>query len=313
MRIASLEGSPSSLRNLGSYGIREKHGCNDGVENVMSDRPFEITAALENGHLIRSVGKAMAILHLIGESPRPLRITDLAKRLRMSSSVVSRLVSTLAEGGLVEQEEDTGRCYLGFGLAVLGDAALGRRDLDRLAAPIMAEISARFGTYVMLSRLHRGTVVTMLSRATESLQRDVKLNCLLPLHASASGKVLVAWLNPIKLQSILDSNPLDSFTPRTIISVESLMVELERVREQGFAIDDQELVQGHTQVAAPIRDHHGQVVAAISSGGSSPQIVGEELNTLIRVITQRSLEISRQLGFDKRSLQTPLLEVSAPR
>src|SRR5271168_3963534 len=194
----------------------------------MLERATEITDSLESGHLIRSVGKAMAILHVIGESPRPLRITDLAKRLHMSSSVVSRLVSTLAEGGLVEQEEDTGRCYLGFGLAVLGNAALGRRDLDRLALPIMTEISARFGTYAMLSRLHRGSVVTMLNRATESLQRDVKLNCLLPLHASASGKVLVAWLNPIKLQSILDSNPLDSFTPITIISLQSLMVEMKR-------------------------------------------------------------------------------------
>jgi DNA-binding IclR family transcriptional regulator len=279
----------------------------------MTERPFETNDVLESGHLIRSVGKAMAILHLIGESPRPLRITDLAKRLQMSSSVVSRLVSTLAEGGLVEQEEDTGRCYLGFGMVLLGDAALGRRDLDRLAVPIMAEISARFGTYVMLSRLHRGTVVTMLNRATESLQRDIKLNCVSPLHASAAGKVLVAWLDRKKLQSILDGQPLDSFTPKTIISVESFMLELERVREQGFAVEDQEWVQGHTHVAGPIRDHHGQVVAALSAGGPSSQIQGEELDALIRTITQRSLETSRQLGFDQRSLKTSTLEVSAPR
>ena len=97
----------------------------------MTERPFETNDVLESGHLIRSVGKAMAILHLIGESPRPLRITDLAKRLQMSSSVVSRLVSTLAEGGLVEQEEDTGRCYLGFGMVLLGDAALGRDGQQR--------------------------------------------------------------------------------------------------------------------------------------------------------------------------------------
>jgi IclR family acetate operon transcriptional repressor len=279
----------------------------------MADRPNEMTDSVETGHLIRSVGKAMAILQVIGESPRPLRVTDLAKRLHMSSSVVSRLVSTLEEGGLVEQEEDTGRCYLGFGLAVLGNAALGRRDLDRIAVPIMAEISARFATYVSLGRLHRGSVVAMLNRATESLQRDVKLSCVMPIHASAPGKVLVAWLDPKELNSILQANPLDSFTARTITSPETLAEELERVRNQGFAIDDQELVHGHTSVATPIRDHRGQVVAAISAGGPARQVLGEELEALTRVIAQRSLEISRQLGYDERSLKTMSLELSASR
>jgi len=266
----------------------------------MLERATEITDSLESGHLIRSVGKAMAILHVIGESPRPLRITDLAKRLHMSSSVVSRLVSTLAEGGLVEQEEDTGRCYLGFGLAVLGNAALGRRDLDRLALPIMTEISARFGTYAMLSRLHRGSVVTMLNRATESLQRDVKLNCVMPIHASASGKVLAAWLEPEELDSALQCHPLDSFTPKTITSIEAFMAELEKVREQGFALDDQELMAGRAYVATPIRDHHGHVVAATSAGGLASQFHGEELAALTQALSQCSLEISRQLGYDER-------------
>ena len=266
----------------------------------MLERATEITDSLESGHLIRSVGKAMAILQVIGDSPRPLRITDLAKRLRLSSSVVSRLVSTLSEGGLVEQEEDTGRCYLGFGLAVLGNEAFGRRDLDRLALPIMTEISARFTTYVMLSRLHGGNVVTMLHRATESLQRDVKLSCVMPLHASASGKVLAAWLDSNQLNTILQSQPLDAFTPRTKTSSEAFIAELEKVREQGFAVDDQELVVGRIYIAAPIRDHHGEVVAAISAEGHTPQLEGAELEALTQAIVQRSLEISRQLGYDKR-------------
>jgi len=279
----------------------------------MAGRSTDITDFLENGHLIRSVGKAMAILQVICESQRPLRITDIAKRLRISSSVVSRLVSTMAEGGLIEQEEDTGRCYLGLGLSVLGNAALGRRDLDRLAAPVMAEISARFVEYVSLSRIHRGSVVTMRSRATESLQRDVKLICVMPIHASAPGKVLAAWLDPKELNSILQSSPLDSFTPKTITAADSLMMELERVRGQGFAIDDEELVHGHRHVATPIRDHLGRVVAAISAGGFARKVQGEELDSLTRAIIQGSMEISRQLGYDERASKGAALEPSAPR
>jgi DNA-binding IclR family transcriptional regulator len=279
----------------------------------MPERSSEIIDSLESGHLIRSVGKAMAILQAIGESPRPLRITDLAKRLHLSSSVVSRLVSTMAEGGLVEQEEDTGRCYLGFGLAILGNAAMGRRDLDRLAAPIMAEISARFATYVMLSRLHRGSVVTMLNRATESLQRDIKMTCVMPVHATASGKVLAAWLDPLELNEVLRVHPLDSFTSKTITTTEQFRQELERVRAQGFAIDEQESVQGRVYVGAPIRDHRGEVVAAISAGGPAIELQGDALEALIRAIVQRALEISRQLGYEERSLSDNGFELSATR
>jgi DNA-binding IclR family transcriptional regulator len=276
-------------------------------------KKISLSASLESGLPIRSVGKAMAILRAVYESQRPLRVTDLAKRLNMSSSGVSRLISTLAEGGLIEQEEDTGRCYLGFGLAILGNAALGRRDLDRVAAPVMAEISARFVEYVSLSRLHRGSVVTMRSRATESLQRDVKLTCVMPMHASAPGKVLAAWMDPKELNSILQTVPLDSFTPRTITSVDSLLAELEKVRIQGFAVDDEELVHGGRHVATPIRNHHGLVVAAISAGGYSRKVQGEELEALTRAITQGALEISRQLGYDERSSKNAAVEASAHR
>jgi DNA-binding IclR family transcriptional regulator len=296
--------------NLGKKKTRLSGGSDSMPEHSTE---ISISESVESGFPIRSVGKAMAILHAICASQRPLRVTDLAKRLNMSSSGVSRLVSTLAEGGLIEQEEDTGRCYLGFGLAVLGNAALGRRDLDRLAAPVMAEISARFVEYVSLSRLHRGSVVTMRSRATESLHRDVKLICVMPMHASAPGKVLAAWLDPEDLNSILETIPLDSFTPKTITSVDSLMTELEKVRSQGFAIDDQELVHGARHVATPIRDHHGDVVAAISAGGFARKVHGEELDALTRAIAQGSLEISRQLGYDDRLSKSATFEPSAPR
>ena len=279
----------------------------------MAELSDELTDSLESGHVIRSVAKAMAILHVIGESQRPYRITDLAKRLHLSASVVSRLISTLAEGGLVEQEEDTGRVYLGFGLAVLGNAALGRRDLDRLAVPIMAEISARFGESVTLSRLHRGSVVAMWRRATEYLQRDIQLTCVVPMHASAPGKVLAAWLDPNELDAILKSNPMDSFTPKTITSAEAFAAELDKVRRQGFALDDQELVHGSVFAAAPIRDHRGQVVAAISAGGIARKVQGEELDAIIAAVIQGSHEISRQMGYDERTFKIRPLESSASR
>jgi DNA-binding transcriptional ArsR family regulator len=107
----------------------------------------------QNGEFpIKSVRKAMAILDALSNARRPLRVIDLSNQLKMSVSAVSRLVTTLSSGGLVYQDEDTDRCYLGLGLTVLGSDALGRRELDRIAMPVLDELAHRTSCYVSLSR-----------------------------------------------------------------------------------------------------------------------------------------------------------------
>src|SRR3954452_12784454 len=93
---------------------------------------------------IKSINKAVAILREIHAASRPLRISELSKLLELSPSVVSRIVSTLAKGGLLDHDEETNRIQLGLGLAVLGHSALGRRKLDLIAIPVMAKLSEDF-------------------------------------------------------------------------------------------------------------------------------------------------------------------------
>src|SRR6202035_3446316 len=108
---------------------------------------------------IKSVRKAIDILDALSDARRALRVGEIASKLNMSVSAVSRLIATLAKGELVYQDEETGRCYLGLGLTVLGANALGRRAIDRIAMPIMDELANRIRGYVSLSRLARGRVV----------------------------------------------------------------------------------------------------------------------------------------------------------
>src|SRR5258707_3460356 len=108
---------------------------------------------------IKSVRKAIDILDALSDARRALRVGEIASKLNMSVSAVSRLIATLSKGELVYQDEETGRCYLGLGLTVLGANALGRRAIDRIALPIMDELANRIRGYVSLSRLARGRVV----------------------------------------------------------------------------------------------------------------------------------------------------------
>ncbi len=221
----------------------------------------------DEGNLIKSVGKALAILEELYASGRALRVGDLAARLDMSPSAVSRLVTTLGMSRLVDQDEESGRCHLGMGLALLGHAALGRRELDRIALPVLADLSRRFPAYASLCQLYRDKVIMIRGRTSETLQRDSSLMCVHPVHACASGKLLLAYMEPGDLEAVLEGHRMDPYTPRTITTPEALTDELALIRRDGFAVDDQELLHDSQHVAVPIRNHANAVIAALSVGG----------------------------------------------
>jgi DNA-binding IclR family transcriptional regulator len=260
------------------------------------------TAEVFDLGLIKSVGKALTVLQELYHAGRPLRVIDLANSLQTSPSTISRLVSTLAGAGLVEQEADTGRCYLGFGLALLGNATLGRRELDLIALPVMAELSAEFNEYISLSRLHQWKVIIMRGRTLDTIRRDITMMSVVPVHGSAPGKVLAAWQDPSYVRQMLAQHGMDALTSRTITTIDAFMEELERIRKAGFALDDQELIQGLRHVAAPVYDHRGDVVATISAGGSARRVDGEELEKLTAATIRCAADVSRQLGFRHSSL-----------
>jgi DNA-binding IclR family transcriptional regulator len=252
------------------------------------------------GTSIKSVVKAISILEALRQSRRPLRVVDLARLLNLSSSAVSRLASTLASRGLIEYDHDTGRLYLGFGLALLGHATMGRREIDRIALPVMAEISVRFqrdNRYVSLGRQYGGQVVYLRGRTAEMLQRDLNTVTVAPMHATAPGKVFAAWKTREQVVSEFSSYDMDPYTPRTITTIEGFLDEIAKVRRQGFALDDRELVADLRHVATPIFDHLGQVAATLSIGGPAQDMQGAELDSLTEALGHGALEASRQLGF----------------
>jgi IclR family KDG regulon transcriptional repressor len=272
-----------------------------GMPKIVAKPPRRNTkpgrvAADDDGNLIKSVGKALAILEELYVSGRALRVGDLAARLDMSPSAVSRLVTTLGTSRLIDQDEESGRCYLGIGLSLLGHAALGRRELDQIALPVLADISRRFPAYASLCRMYRNKVIMIRGRTSETLQRDSSLMCVHPVHACASGKLLLAYLEPSARASALEGHKLDPYTPRTLTTVEALMDSFETIRRDGFAVDDQELLHDSHHVAAPIRDHTGDVVAALSVGGRTVE-VQDQFEALKQACVAGSLAISRQLGY----------------
>ena len=246
---------------------------------------------------IKSVRKAIDILDALSEARRALRVGEIASKLNMSVSAASRLVATLSKGALVHQDEETGRCYLGLGLTVLGANVLGRRAIDRIAMPIMDELADRIRGYVSLSRLARGKVVLMRALPSPLSQYGVNVVVAAPVHACAPGKILCGGLSTAEIHELLKSQGMDPITTHTIAQPAPFIAAVEAGRADGFAIDDQESAYKHRHVACPIFDHNGNVVAALSGGGALVDFPWSELPVLIQALNHGSLRISRELGF----------------
>jgi IclR family transcriptional regulator, KDG regulon repressor len=246
---------------------------------------------------IKSVRKAIDVLDILSDARRPLRVSEIAVKLNTSVSAVSRLVATLSKGALVHQDEETGRCYLGLGLTVLGADALGRRAIDRIAMPVMDELANRIRGYVSLSRLARGKVVFMRSLPSPLSQHGVNLTVVAPVHATASGKILCGALTTSEILELIKSQGMDPITTYTFAQPAQFLAAVEASRSDGFAIDDQESAYKHRHVACPIFDHNGNVVAALSHGGTIADFEWSELPALIQALSHGSLRISRELGY----------------
>ncbi|MGE3143154.1 MAG: IclR family transcriptional regulator [Hyphomonadaceae bacterium] len=247
--------------------------------------------------LIKSIDKAVAIMQALYAAHRPLRVSEIAAQLSLSQSVVSRIVSTLCETDILEQDEETGRVRLGLGLMLLGHASLAHRKVDYIAFPILARLYEQFEGYISVARLVRGRVVLVRAGPAEALERETYLTTIVPVHATAAGKLLTAWESVETLEEIFRTYGMDPHTPRTITSMNRFQEELAKARAEHFAIDDEELVVGLRHIATPVFDHEGKIVAALSAGGVLTQMSDTQIAHIRAALTGAAMQISRQMGF----------------
>ena len=250
-----------------------------------------------NDFPIKSVRKAMDILDILSAARRPLRIGEIAAATRMSASAVSRLVTTLARGALVHQDDETGRCYLGLGLMVLGANAVGRAALNQIAMPIMDELANRIRGSVGLSRLARGKAAIVRAQPSSQNHHGVSFTVVAPFHACAPGKMLATALSTDKILEMTANYGMDPITTFTITDPERFIAAVEGARADGFALDNQESCYNHRHVACPIFNHQGSVVATLSAGGALSDFPWQDVPALIHSLSHGCLRISRELGY----------------
>jgi DNA-binding IclR family transcriptional regulator len=247
---------------------------------------------------VQSVDRALGILEVLartGESG----VTEIALELGVHKSTAFRLVATLEAHRLVEQTSDRGRYRLGMGILRLAGATTARLDLVQEARPISRQLAADTGETVNLAVLSESSALYLDQVAGSSaLQSHNWVGQHIPLHATSNGKVLLCGLDDAGLDAVLGT--LATYTPHTITGRAELREELDRVREQGYAVAIDELEVGLTAVAAPIRNAHGDVVASMSVSGPSFRLPEERVAEVVRQVKGAALEVSHRLGWGHR-------------
>jgi IclR family acetate operon transcriptional repressor len=245
---------------------------------------------------IQSVERAVAVLKLLGEADPELGVSELARRLKLHKSTVSRLLSTLEAGGFVQQDPRNGRYRLGLQLAALAGLALTQYELRDVARPLLQELATTSGETTTLSVLD-GTEAVNIDQvlAPHPVKHLGWIGRRLPLHCTAAGKPLLAHLPVAALERIL-SRPLARYTARTITNPTLLRRDLERIRAQGCAVVQEEYEAELSAIGAPVRDHRGEVMASITISGPSFRLTSERLMQFSSSVCQTADRISAQLG-----------------
>lgn len=246
---------------------------------------------------IQSIERAAAILRLLSGRNRRLGVVDIGGELGLPKGTVHGLLRTLQHVGFVEQDAESGKYQLGAALLHMGSSYLDGNELRTRALNWSDSLASRTQESVRIGTLHEGQVLIVhhVFRPDDSLQ-TLDVGALLPAHATALGKVLLAH-HPYVATELVKAG-LRAFTDATITDGERLERELARVRERGWAADLGELSVGQVACAAPIMDRRELCVGAMGIFGPPQRLLAARQlrGDLVGFVRDAARSVSRELG-----------------
>lgn len=245
----------------------------------------------------QAVLRAIALLKAFSDQQPALSLIELADTAGLNKTTAYRLLTALESEGLVTRNAETDSYCLGAEMIVLGGRALRANDLRAVSHPELETLAQQTGEAASLEVL-TGQEVLILDEVpgTYLVSPSQNIGSRWPAHATSTGKVLMADLPEDELQAIL-RRPLPQLTVATITGPERLHRELAQVRQQGYAVADQELEVGYVAIGAPVWDHDRQVVAAVSINGPSVRLTPERISEIAGLVKATAARISERLGF----------------
>ena len=248
--------------------------------------------------MIGSVKNTLDILNCFSLECPEIRVTDVSKKLGLSKSTVSRLLSTLNQEGVVARIPTNQKYRLGSKVLELANIYLLTVELGTLALPYLRDLRDEMGetaSIFIIDGEYRICIENVES--SQEVRPIIKKGIRLPLHAGSAGKLLLAFLPDERRKEILSKTGLPSLTENTITDLKRLEDEMTKIRRDGYAVSDQERVSYVSSISAPIRDFKGEVTAALCLSTIKMRFkdkTAEEAITSIKIAAEK---ISKELGY----------------
>ena len=242
-----------------------------------------------------SIKKAFAILSAISSSKDGLGVSELARSLKMAKSTVHGMTSALEEVGAVMRDPQTKKFKLGFTLFEVGRSAYSQIDLKTSARPVMEELMENTQASVFLGILNWDHVTVLdIVESRQDFKITAPVGTTIPLLAGAVGKAFLSSMDEEQAVKIIKSKGLPRFTVNTIIDPDSYFRELSKVRQKGYAVDDEEYILGVRAVASPLIGL-GQLKSAIWVVGFKASLDEKKMKTITRATQKAAQTISRRI------------------
>lgn len=266
--------------------LRETGVSEYGTMIISSDRNF-----------LKVVAKTFYIIRELANAKTGAGITELSRKLGQPKATVFRILFTLQELGYVRKDAATGAYALTEEFRVLrGDEV--RQTLRRAARPFLERLLGKFEQTVNLAVLDRSQALYLeILEGLRSIRMAANVNTYAPIHSTALGKAILAFLAPAEAKEILSGRPLAKLTPKTITSVPILLEHLAEVRRRGYAVDNEENELGARCVAAPVFAYHGRPLGAISVSGPVSHMRHAHISEIAQTVRESCRKVSERMGF----------------
>ncbi len=253
----------------------------------------------EKYYFVASLAKGLRVLELLAANGE-MSASRMAGNLDTSRAASHRFLATLRDLGYVEKTE-AGRFRLTFKVVELGMKKLDGFKIRHSVHPFLQEMALACGETVNLGHWD-GTAIVHLDKinSTEILRLDVGLGALAPAYCTGLGKAILAFLPDRELEEYLHSVEWVAMSPKTITTPEKLKADIEKIRQRGYAIDDEELSLGLRCVAAPVFDHTGRPTYALSVSGPTQRMSKKKIDAIKTKMLPLCLRISRLIGAPER-------------
>jgi DNA-binding IclR family transcriptional regulator len=261
------------------------------------------TNGFEPNYRVRALLRGLSLLACFGPTTHELTLTELAERTSLDKVTAMRLLDCLVHERFLRRDEQRGVYSVGTRALTVAAGYHGPMALVEVAEAFIRDLARASGQTAELGILDQTEVlVVAVAHPDRALRRNAIVGERFPFHSASLGKAIVALLDPAESHRFVEQSPLVAVTSRTIVEPAALLAELRETQARGYALDDGETAEGVRCIGAPIRDHSGLPIAAVSIAGAAGEFEGEQLEHYARLVQTTAAAISARLDYQSLSL-----------